>query len=222
MSDGVAVIVVRPIGHRPQRRAGREHVGLGEHRHQSNEPAVAAAIKADLLRVHALRRHQVSRRIHDVVQVLAAHVLVDRGAPVAPISGRAAVIHVDHGEAALHQQVMEHVLAVVIRPPAVDVLQIARAVHEDHARTAAAEIRGLKSRAGTIAPSRAVNVTMGASCHGYCQKSGAGDDGQLLRGRARACFLHVELGRLVGVGVNVGDPAFVGRTRGTNDRRGAW
>ena len=56
---------------------------------------------------------QVLRAVDDVVEVLAAHVAVDRGAPVAAVAGAAAVVHVEHHVAARRQQVVEHVLAVV-------------------------------------------------------------------------------------------------------------
>ena len=46
--------------------------------------------------METLVRHQVLRRVHDIVQILAAHVPVNRRPPVAAITRRAAIIDVDH------------------------------------------------------------------------------------------------------------------------------
>ena len=69
-----------------------------------------------------------------VVELRRAHVAVDRGAPVAAVAFAAAVVEVEHDVALLHQQVVEHLLAEVIRIARADVLQVAGAVHEHHDR----------------------------------------------------------------------------------------
>ena len=56
------------------------------------------------------------------------HVLIDRGAPIAPIPRAAPVIDIQHQESALLQDVVEHILAVVSRPLMVHVLKISRAM----------------------------------------------------------------------------------------------
>ena len=65
----VLVVVVRPVGHRPQRGAGGEHVRRREHRHQRDEAAVAAAIDAEPPRRRPSRRHQPVRAVDDVVEI---------------------------------------------------------------------------------------------------------------------------------------------------------
>ena len=141
----VAVVVERPIGNRPQGRAGGEGVALGEHGHQGEKAAVTATPKADFRRVGAVAGHQVMGGVGEIVEVLAAHMPVDRGSPVAPIAGRAAVIDIDDDEAALHQQVIEQVLAVIVgAPPAVHVLQVPGAVDKHHAGSALAKVGGLE------------------------------------------------------------------------------
>ena len=99
----VAVIVSGPVGHGAKRGAGGEDIGLGKHRHQGEETAVAAAVDSDLFGVGTVLRDGVSGGIDEVVEVLAAHVLVDGGAPVAAVAGGAAVIHVEDQIAALPQ-----------------------------------------------------------------------------------------------------------------------
>ncbi len=68
-----------------------------------------------------------------VVEVLAPHPAVDRGAPVAAVPGGTAVVDVEHRVAARGEQVVEHVLARVRGPPVMDVVQVSGTVHEDHA-----------------------------------------------------------------------------------------
>src|SRR2546423_13318154 len=85
---------------------------------------------------------EVAHGVDVVVQILAAHVSVNPRAPVAPVPGGAAVVDAQDREAALHQNVMEHVFAVVARPPLRHVLKVARAVHEDDGGAAATKKGG--------------------------------------------------------------------------------
>ena len=128
------MVVVRPVGHRPQRRAGAKSVGRREERHQRNEAAVAAAIDADAPGIHLLRLDQICRTIDDVVEIVSAHPAIDRRAPVASVARTGAIVRIENDVTPRRQQVMEHVLAVVGRPEPVRVLQVAGAVHEDHRR----------------------------------------------------------------------------------------
>ena len=139
---GVRVIVVRPIGHGPQRRARREHIRLCEHRHQRDEAAIAAAVHADPSSGRRRAAPPSTCRVHFVVQILAAHVLVDRRAPVPPISRRSRGNRRRSPGPALHQQVVKHVLAGIVVHH-VHILQIPRAMHEDHRRPALLEFRRL-------------------------------------------------------------------------------
>ena len=97
---GVAVVVVRPVCHGAQRRAGREHVRRREHRHQRDEAAVASAVDADPPRVDLLLARKVFRAVDDVLEILAAHVAVDGGPPVAAVAGAGAIVDVEHHVAA--------------------------------------------------------------------------------------------------------------------------
>src|SRR5690242_10906847 len=126
------MVVIRPIGNGAQRGARCENIGLREHRHQSDETAVTPAIKADLPRINAVGRTQVFGCIHDVVEVLAAHVLINGDSPVAAVTRRTAVVHVDYYVAVLYQEVMEQVFVIVRGPLPVYVLQVPRAVHENY------------------------------------------------------------------------------------------
>ncbi len=79
-----------------------------------------------------------------------AHVAVDRRAPVAAVAFAGAVVQIQHDVAALHQQVVEHLLAEVGRVAMVDVLQVTGAMHEHHDRIALAGFHHL--RAVVLAP----------------------------------------------------------------------
>src|SRR3954468_764676 len=129
----VSVVVVGPVGHRAKRRTRSEHVRSREHRHQRDEPAVAPAVDANAPRVDLLLRDDELRAVDDVLEILAAHVAVDRGAPVAPVPGAGAVIDVEYHVAPRGEQVVEHVLAEVARPVLVRVLRVTGAMHEDDA-----------------------------------------------------------------------------------------
>src|SRR5439155_16331191 len=100
-----------------------------------DEAAIAATVDSDPPRIDILFVFQPARRVDLIVEVLAAHVTIDCGAPVATVAARSAVIDVEHEIAARHQHVMEHVLAEIARPPAVNILQISGAVYEDDRRS---------------------------------------------------------------------------------------
>ena len=84
-------------------------------------------------RVDPFLRGEVPGAVHDVFEILAAHVAVDRRPPVAPVSAARAVIDVEHDVSARREQVVEHVFPEVARPVLVRVLRVAGAVHEDNA-----------------------------------------------------------------------------------------
>ena len=75
---------------------------------------------------------KIFRSVDLVAEIFSSHVAIDRRAPVAPVARTAAVVHVENRVTLLHQKVMEHVFAEILRPPAMHVLQVAGAVHEDH------------------------------------------------------------------------------------------
>src|SRR6185436_4732398 len=103
-----------------------------EQGHQRNESAVAAAIKPHAFRIDSKLFLQKLYRVHVVSQVFAAHVPINSGAPVAPITGAATIIDIEHHKAALHQKMIEHEFAVVVAPPAMHVLQITGAVYKQY------------------------------------------------------------------------------------------
>ncbi len=146
---------------------------------------------------------------------------VDRGAPIAAIARRSAIIHICDQIAALHQELMEHVFARVVGPHAIHVLQIARAVHEQHRRPALAIIRRLvnvRPQHRAIARSKRDDRRVQPR---ILPELGRGRRGQLLRRRIRSRLLRIQLRRLVGVGINIGEPAIVGRRHDTSVRRAA-
>ena len=95
------MVVVRPVGDGAQGGAGGEDVGRGEEGHERDEAAVAAAVDADAFGVDAVLGDEPLRGIDVVVEIDAAHVPVDGGAPVAAIAGRGAVVDVEDQIAAL-------------------------------------------------------------------------------------------------------------------------
>ena len=134
---GVAVVVTGPVGRRPLRRARGEFTGRAQQRHLGHETAVGTAVDADARGIDVVVLHQPGLAVQQVLQFRVAHAAVNRVAPVAAVAGRGAIVHVDHDVAFLQQQVVEHLLAEVIRPVLLHVLQVAGAVHEDHRRVQA-------------------------------------------------------------------------------------
>src|ERR1051326_2975965 len=57
---------------------------------------------------------------------------IDSGAPITAVTGATAIIDIEHDKAALHQQMMKHVFAIVGTPPAMHGLQVTCAMHEDY------------------------------------------------------------------------------------------
>ena len=123
---------MRPVRDGPQRGAGGEDVGRFEERHQRHEPAVGAAVDADARAIDVRVFHEPLDAVEVIFELGRAHVAVDRGAPRAAVAGGAAIIHVDHDVAVLHEQLVKQKLVVVTRPALVRVLQIARAVDKHH------------------------------------------------------------------------------------------
>src|ERR1051326_7727771 len=76
---------------------------------------------------------------------------VNSGAPIAAITRAAKVIDIKDGETFFHQQVMKHVLAKILTPPAMHILQVTGAVNEDDCRSA------------TIPIGRCVNASINGS-----------------------------------------------------------
>ncbi|KAG1390026.1 hypothetical protein G6F59_015336 [Rhizopus arrhizus] len=109
-------------------------------RHEGHEAAVGTAVDAGVVAVTLLGVDQPVQAVLVVFQFRVAHVAVDRRTPVAAVALAAAVIHVQHDVALLHQQVVEHLLAEVGRVALVHVLQVAGAVHEHHDRVLAARL----------------------------------------------------------------------------------
>src|SRR5690606_16034046 len=112
----VLVVVLPPVGDRAQGGTGLEHARLAEQGHEGHEAAVAAAVDADAVAVGLAVGHGPVQAVEVVLELGVAHVAVDRGAPVAAVTFRAAVVEIEHDVALLHQQVVEHLLAEIIGP----------------------------------------------------------------------------------------------------------
>src|SRR5215510_9122917 len=85
--------------------------------------------------------HQVTDGVDVIGKILPSHVTIDTGAPIASIAGATAIIDVEHHVTALHQQMMEHVLTIVLTPPAMHILQIAGAMDKHYCWTTAFPVR---------------------------------------------------------------------------------
>src|SRR5262245_34061630 len=125
---------MRPVRHRSQCRAGREQVRFCKHCHQSYEATITAPIKPDSFWIDAMLLHEVVHSIDMITKIFSTHVTIDSGSPVSPVTGTATVINVQHEESTFHQQVIKHVLAIVVTPPTMHVLQITRAMNEENGR----------------------------------------------------------------------------------------
>src|SRR2546423_11831917 len=99
-------------------------------------PRLLPAIKPFSFCVDALSPHEPLCCVNLIVEILAAHMPVDAGSPIAAVTRRRSIINIHHRVAVLHQEVMKHVFAKVARPVAMDVLCVASAVHEDHCGSA--------------------------------------------------------------------------------------
>ena len=80
------MVVLRPVGDRTQCGAGRENVRRLEHRHESHEAAVRAAVDPHPAPVAAMLAHQPLHPIRQVLELGGSHPAVDRGAPVAAVA----------------------------------------------------------------------------------------------------------------------------------------
>ena len=209
------MVVVAPVRHTPQRGPGLESLGLEEHGHQGHEPAVRAAVDADALGVRVVVRSGVVDAVFEIFELGVAHVAVDGRAPVAPVALRRTEVGRDNDEALVVEQRVHHVLAEVVGPLVVGVLQVAGPVREDDQRARAGE----SLRVGQVHPRPDRLLGMG---RGYGDDLGDGQinaeeligDGvrELLgRGVRDAQVLYVELGRQVQVGIGKDHARLVGR-----------
>src|SRR5262249_16835978 len=127
----VLVVIVGPVSNWPQSGTSGEHSRLGKHRHQRDESAVTSPVYSYPIRIHSMLAYKPAGWVNLIVQVFAAHVPVDPGSPITSISRRTTVVAVKHHVSMFHQEVMEHVLPVVIgRPPAMNVLQVPCSVNK--------------------------------------------------------------------------------------------
>ena len=96
----------------------------------------------------------------------------------------------------------------------IHVLQIAGAVDEDDCRAALAVIGGLEHTRGDLDAVARGDHDDGRILPRVLGELGGGRGGEALEVLVGSVLLDVEVGRLVGVGVDVGDPMFVGREDG--------
>ncbi len=120
-----------PVGDRTQSRTRFEHIRCGEHGHQGQKSAVASAVRADPLRIHAVFFDQESGGIDDVIQVFSTHMTVN-GCPAVPaVACTSSVIDIHNKIAIFQEDVVEHVFPVITAPAPVGVLKVASPVDED-------------------------------------------------------------------------------------------
>jgi hypothetical protein len=131
---GIAVVVMGPVGDRPEACSCCEYVGLGEEGHEGDESAVGASVDAYSFGVYALVFYQVFYAIHLVGEVFSSHMAIDAGAPISAIACTASVIDVEDGVAIVSEQVVEHIFPEVAAPPFMGILEIACPVDENDGR----------------------------------------------------------------------------------------
>src|ERR1039458_7488308 len=110
---------------------------------------------------------------------------------------------------------MEQVLVVVSGPLMIHVLQIAAAVNEDDRRAALLIIGGLKHVGRDLGAVARGDHHNGRILPGVLRELGRGRGGEPLEILLGAVLLYVEVGRLVGVRIDIGDEALVGRENGS-------
>ncbi len=152
---------MRPVGNGTECRARAEPFGLGKEGHKRDEAAIAPAVDPDPLGIYSELGLQVARSVDVILQVAAAHVAVDRRTPVAPVTGRATVVDVQNDVALARQQVVEHVLPRIARPPLMDVMQVAGAMNENHSRA----IRLSPDVGRTVDPGRHADAVRGGNAN---------------------------------------------------------
>src|SRR4051794_5912061 len=92
----VTGVVILPIIYGGPSRSGFERSGREEHCHVGHKSAVADAPDTNVIHVDIAQGLQVVDAAEDVIEVGTAHVEIDSGAPIAAITGAAAVVHVEH------------------------------------------------------------------------------------------------------------------------------
>ena len=127
----------------------------------------------------------------------------------------------------LHQEVVEHVFAIVAGPIFMDVLRISGAVDEDDGGSALLEVSGL------VEACRNLDAVAGGEFHDrhiqplVLRKVRRRRGGEFGFRRAGLIGHDEQFGWLVGVRVNVGDPLFIARkqramTAGSRRDLGGW
>ena len=91
------MVIMRPIGHGPERGAGRKDVRGCEHGHEGNKPAVRTAINSNAFGVDAMLLNHPRSAVYLVVDVLAAHEAVNIRAPIAAVAGAGTVVNIENG-----------------------------------------------------------------------------------------------------------------------------
>src|ERR1035441_7556477 len=109
---------------------------------------------------------------------------------------------------------MEHVLVVISRPLMVHVLQIPAAVYENDRRAALLIMGGLVHTRRDLDAIARGNHHDGWILPGVLRELGGGRSGEAAEILPRTVLLYVEIGRFVGVGVDIGNPMLVRREDG--------
>src|SRR5688500_11398034 len=131
----VSLVVVRPVGHAPESSSCAEMLRLGKEGEERDETAVAAAVETDALGVNLELRLEILRRVDVILQVAPTHESINRCAPVAAIASRGSIVEIEYRVAFRREELVEHVLAGVLRPEVPDVVKVAGAVDENDGGT---------------------------------------------------------------------------------------
>src|SRR5262249_41770671 len=108
-----------------------------EHRHESQESPIGAAINADAFWIDPLILNQPGDTGLEIIQLWRSHPAIDRSPPCPSVTCGRAIVHIKYKITLLYQQAVEHEFMAVIGPAKMSVLKIPGAVDKHDGRTKA-------------------------------------------------------------------------------------
>src|SRR5687768_8843277 len=129
------MIVVCPIRYGAKRSASRKNIGCCKHRHQCNESSIRSSINPNAFWIDSIFIDQYFCSINMVGKILATHMSVNSSTPIPAVAGTGSVVDVQDRVTFVRQEIVEHILFVVIAPPFVRILQVARTMNKNYSRT---------------------------------------------------------------------------------------